>query len=115
MARGKSKQIKFVLVKYPGKNVMLEVLGSYTTERERKIIFSAGWKADNIKMPKMSDNQLKQYPQSMAELFYPPTGSEIFGGHTKSQDKKYRQVIGRAFQNAGIPICCRKGNLRELL
>ena len=115
MERSKSEQIKFVLVKYPGKNIMLEVLGRYTTEEERKIISSAGWGADDIKMPKISEDLLKQHPQLRTETFYPPAGSGIFGGHTRTEAKKHRQAIEGAFQNAGIPIYYRRGNLQELL
>jgi hypothetical protein len=108
---------RFGLVKYPIKNIALEVIGGYATEEEKKVIHAAGWSEGDLpQLPKFSEEFLERCSEAV-EHFYPPKGSDIFGLHTKAEESGCKRVIRRAFKAAKIPLPprVRVGNPMELL
>lgn len=108
---------KFGLVKYQSYNLLLEVRGGYSTDEERGIISRAGWKQDDVekKIPRLPDSAFDDAPYMVAEHFHAPSGSGIFGGHTKTEAQRYKMAIKESFASAGIPLYERRGHPREML
>ena len=106
----------FGFVKFPGKNVALEVVGGYPTDEECRAIESAGWFLDEAykTMPRIPEDYIEDY--IVTETFHPAAGSDLFGGHTKAEDRAHRGRLRRAFARAGMRLTySRQGRFEELL
>jgi hypothetical protein len=103
---------KFVLTKYDGKNIGLIIYGGYATQEETKVIEDLGWEKET-RVPKLPKKYIEN--NTDCDTFYSPKGTDIFGLHTKSEEKKHKQEIVNALAKIKIEVYYRKGNPMELI
>lgn len=107
---------EFIVVKYPNKNVMLEVVGEYATDEEKSYIYCAGWKAEEKELPK-AGSFLERFEKEFGplEFYHPPLGSDLFGRHTEEEEYMWCQNLQEAFEVGGITVFFREGDVLELM